>query len=93
MDTVTLKLRGMSCAACATGIEQTLRSLPGVEQCSVNFGAELATVQYDAAQTNVAQMQDAVDEAGYAAVPLQDEDLLAGEDEAEQRANRAESRD
>ncbi|HEY9880690.1 MAG TPA: heavy metal translocating P-type ATPase [Leptolyngbyaceae cyanobacterium] len=91
MENQTLKLRGMSCASCASNIEEAIRSVPGVDACSVNFGAEQAAVTYDPKQTNLAQIQSAVDEAGYTAQPLQD-DVLAPEDDAERRERDAENR-
>jgi P-type Cu+ transporter len=91
MENATLKLRGMSCASCANNIETAIRSVPGVETCSVNFGAEQAAVTYDARKTDVAAIQAAVDAAGYAAQPMQ-EDVLAPEDDAERRERQAEHR-
>lgn len=88
MDTITLKLRGMSCAACASNIEATVRAVPGVAVCNVNFGAEQAVVTYERSLTDVATIQQAVNGAGYTAVPLQD-DVLAPEDEAERRSRQA----
>jgi P-type Cu+ transporter len=79
MDNLTLKLRGMSCAACASSIEQAIKSVPGVIECSVNFGMEQATIQYDSKETNLAIIQEAVDAAGYEALPLQE----MAEDDAE----------
>ncbi|WP_416667103.1 heavy metal translocating P-type ATPase [Egbenema bharatensis] len=93
METATLKLRGMSCASCATNIEQIIRSVPGVRECNVNFGAEQAIVTYDADKTAVATIQTAVDEAGYTAIPFQDQDPLGGEDDEERAARQAELRD
>ena len=90
MDTANLKLRGMSCASCASNIEDAIRSVPGVETCSVNFGAEQATVTYDPGKTGVAEIQEAVDAAGYSAQPMQD-DVLAPEDDAERRERQAEN--
>ncbi|HEY9666507.1 MAG TPA: heavy metal translocating P-type ATPase, partial [Coleofasciculaceae cyanobacterium] len=92
MENTTLKLRGMSCAACAGNIEEAIRSVPGVEVCNVNFGAEQASVTYNPNQTDVAAIQDAVDAAGYSALPMQD-DVLAPEDDAERQARQAENRD
>jgi P-type Cu+ transporter len=89
-SSVTLRLRGMSCAACAKGIEEALRSVPGVSQGDVNFATEQAVVLYDAQTTTLQQIRAAVDEAGYAAYPL--EDPLAEEDVAEQRIQRLETR-
>jgi len=92
MENTTLKLRGMSCASCAGNIEEAIRSVPGVEACNVNFGAEQASVSYDPSQTDVAAIQGAVDAAGYSAVPMQD-DVLAPEDDAEQQARQSENQD
>ena len=92
MENATMKLRGMSCASCASNIEEAIRSVPGVETCNVNFGAEQASVTYNPSQTDVAAIQDAVDAAGYSALPMQD-DVLAPEDDAERRARQSENQD
>lgn len=89
MENITLKLRGMSCASCANNVEDAIRSVLGVEACSVNFGAEQATVTYDSDKTDVATLQSAVDAAGYSALPMQD-DVLAPEADAEQQDRQAE---
>jgi len=89
MDNLTLKLRGMSCASCASSIEQAIQSVPGVIECSVNFGMEQATIQYDSKQTNLATIQSAVDAAGYEALPLQE--MAAAEDDAEKADRKSES--
>jgi P-type Cu+ transporter len=91
MENIILKLQGMSCASCANNIENAIRSVPGVEACSVNFGAEQAAVTYDIRKTDVAAIQVAVDAAGYAALPMQD-DVLAPEDDAERQERQAEHR-
>ncbi|GAB4440597.1 MAG: heavy metal translocating P-type ATPase [Cyanobacteria bacterium J069] len=91
MENQTFRLRGMSCAACANNIEEAIRSVPGVEACSVNFGAEQAAVTYDAHKTDVAAIQAAVDAAGYAALPLND-DVLAPEADAERQERQTEQR-
>ena len=91
METATLKLRGMSCAACATNIEQAIRSVPGVSNSSVNFAIEQATVTYDPTQADLSKIQAAVAEAGYTAQP-QAEDVLASETDTEQQQRQAEHR-
>lgn len=93
MDTLTLKLRGMSCASCARNIELAIRSVPGVSDCSVNFGAEQATIKYDPHKTNLDKIQGAVDAAGYSSYSLQEQEMLTGEDDAHKAARQAESRD
>lgn len=92
METATLKLQGMSCAACANNIEDAIRSVPGVEECHVNFGAEQATVHYLPRRTNLGDIQQAIVEAGYSAYSLQDQEMVTSETDAEQAARRAESR-
>lgn len=91
MENTHLKLRGMSCASCAKTIEDTIRSVDGVHRCSVNFGAEQATVTYDKRKTNLKAICDAVDAVGYSAMPMQDEDLFTTDD-IEQQTRQAENR-
>ena len=90
---ITLKLRGMSCASCASSIEAAIRSVPGVRESNVNFGVEQAHITYDPQQTNVRSIQDAVAAAGYSAQPIQEQDLLSGDNDAERQTRQAESRD
>ena len=92
MDTTTLKLRGMSCASCATSIESAIRAVPGVSDSSVNFGVEQATVTYDPQKIDIEGIQRAVEEAGYSAFPLQPE-MVTGDEDAEKVARSRESRD
>lgn len=93
MENTTLKLRGMSCASCASSIEDAINSVPGVDECIVNFGAEQATIEYDPRRTDLEAIQEAVDAAGYSAYPLQKQNLMAGDDDAEKRHRLRESRD
>lgn len=72
MEHQTFKLNGMSCAACASAVEAAIRAVPGVEVCTVNFGAEQATVTYDPQRTTAAAIAAAVDDAGYSAHLLDD---------------------
>jgi len=92
-DNATFKLRGMSCASCANSVEDAIRSVPGVSECSVNFGAEQATVTYDPKKTDLDAIQNAVDAAGYSAQPIQEQDLLTGDNDAEKATRLAEERD
>ncbi|MBG1271827.1 heavy metal translocating P-type ATPase [Nostoc sp. WHI] len=92
MENATLKLRGMSCASCAKNIEDAIASVPGVSECIVNFGAEQATVEYDSRTTDLDAIQEAVKAAGYSAYPLQKQNLMVGEDDAEKKYRLRESR-
>ncbi|NLM36901.1 MAG: copper-translocating P-type ATPase [Firmicutes bacterium] len=64
---VTLKIGGMSCAACAARIEKKLNSLDGVTKAAVNLATEQAVVEYDPAQVKVAELLKVVAALGYQA--------------------------
>ncbi len=92
LNHATLKLQGMSCAACANSIERAIARVPGVQQAQVNFGAALATVAYDPQQTDLKAIQSAVDAAGYTALPQQDQDIFAAENDEERATQLAAQR-
>ena len=93
MDTATIKLRGMSCASCANSIEDAIRSVPGVSNSSVNFGAEQATITYNPRKTSIEKIQEAIEAVGYSSYSLQSQEMVTGEDDAQKAARTAESRD
>ncbi|MGV2828817.1 heavy metal translocating P-type ATPase [Myxosarcina sp. GI1(2024)] len=93
LEKINLKLRGMSCASCASSIEEAISNVPGVAQCNVNFGAEQAAIEYNPRRTSIKTIQDAVEEAGYSSYSLQEQEMITGEDDAEKAARIAESRD
>jgi len=93
MDTLTLKLRGMSCASCASNIEKAIVAVPGVTECNVNFGVEQATIKYDPKRTNLEKIQQAVTDAGYSAYSLQSQEMITGENDAEKAEREAEQRE
>ena len=51
-ERVELALEGMTCAACAARIENTLNRLPGVE-AAVNYATASARIDYDRAESGV----------------------------------------
>jgi P-type Cu+ transporter len=64
-----LPITGMTCASCANRIERKLNTLDGVS-ASVNYATEKATVDFDPAAVEPAQLVAAVAAAGYrAALP------------------------
>ena len=87
METLTLKLRGMSCAACASRIEQAIKGVAGVVECNVNFALDQATIRYNPQKTQLEIIQKAVTDAGYGADPLQEMDN--NEDDTSQSMRRA----
>jgi len=63
-----LKISGMTCATCASTIEKALRNLPGVVAAQVNFGSEVAEVEYDSSHVKLDDLEKAVRDAGYQTV-------------------------
>ncbi|MGH8017293.1 MAG: heavy-metal-associated domain-containing protein [Opitutaceae bacterium] len=57
----------MDCAACATGIEASLRSVPGVRAARVDYGSKRADVVFDPAITSAAQLLASIDRTGFPA--------------------------
>ncbi|WP_229459088.1 heavy metal translocating P-type ATPase, partial [Massilia cavernae] len=66
---LTLPIEGMSCASCAGRVEKALRAVPGVRDANVNLAMERAFVTSDNA-LDTAQLVQAVERAGYKAVPV-----------------------
>jgi Cu+-exporting ATPase len=68
MDKITLNLRGMHCASCASSIESTTRAINGVASSNVNFATEQVAIEYDKQKTNPDAIQKAIASIGYEAV-------------------------
>ena len=67
METVTLKVDGMSCGGCVASVTRVLKATPGVSDAVVELAAKRATVTFDPARTSVPALKSAIDDAGYAA--------------------------
>jgi len=88
MATDTLKIGGMTCAACSARVERAIRKLQGIESAVVNLTTEKATVIYDPGTLRLSSIKEAVENAGYkiieaskpGPVPI-DEDKLRKEKE------------
>lgn len=72
MQTLTLSIKGMSCAACVARVEDTLKTVPGVSDAQVNFATHQATVHHNAVLIDT--LVHAVSSAGYEASPHISED-------------------
>ncbi|KZE95102.1 Copper-exporting P-type ATPase A [Geobacillus stearothermophilus] len=62
--TVTLKVTGMTCAACANRIEKVLNKMGGVK-AHVNLAMEKATIQYDPSKQTIADIETKIENLGY----------------------------
>jgi Cu+-exporting ATPase len=64
---VTLKVTGMTCAACQSFVQKTLLAQPGVSDASVNLMMQNATVAYEPAAISAQKLVEAVEKIGYGA--------------------------
>lgn len=55
----------MSCASCATNVEEHVKKLPGVIQASVNFASNTLQIEFDPKQISLLQLQHEVRSIGY----------------------------
>lgn len=72
---IVLKLKGMSCAVCASRIEKALQKLDVSVKCSVNFASEEAVVSFNEERVNENQLVREVKRIGYAAKVKEERDL------------------
>lgn len=63
--TVTLSVRGMTCAACPITIKKALRNVAGVQKVEVSYEKKEAVVTFDDAKVNVDALTEATKRAGY----------------------------
>ncbi len=71
---------GMSCAGCASNVEQALSGHKGVKTAKVNFAASTVMVEYDADSVSPEDLRETVRQAGY--------DLVIEEEGEEDQAER-----
>ncbi|HEX9062422.1 MAG TPA: heavy metal translocating P-type ATPase [Clostridia bacterium] len=61
----SIKISGMSCAACAARIEKGLSKLSGVKAANVNFAMEKATVSFDDGETGPEKFEETIQKLGF----------------------------
>jgi Cu+-exporting ATPase len=85
MNTETLSVGGMHCAACSARVEKALNKLDGVESAVVNLATEKATVVYDPRALRLSTIKEAITNAGYEPIEISadtaDQDKLRKEKE------------
>lgn len=65
MEQIVIGIAGMSCQKCVQSITGILQALPGVERAEVSLEAAQARVFCDPERIGVAQLRDAVEDAGF----------------------------
>lgn len=65
MKKVLLKIDGMTCSACSTGLEKYLNKQDGIKQATVNLIMNNANIEYDDRKLNLEQIEKFVEKAGF----------------------------
>jgi P-type Cu+ transporter len=98
---VSLPVTGMTCAACARTIENTLKDTTGVASASVNFATGRAVVSFDPSAVGLDDLVHAVRDVGYDVIEVPKTAVAAGTaagavedrlEDLEQKAHAAEYR-
>jgi len=63
--TKTLSVSGMTCPACASGLEASFRNLPGVREAKVDYNAKRATITYDPTKQTLEAVKKLITDSGY----------------------------
>ncbi|HCF4209951.1 TPA: mercury resistance system periplasmic binding protein MerP [Pseudomonas aeruginosa] len=67
IQTVTLEVSGMTCAACPFTVKKALTKVEGVTKAEVSYENREAIVTFDDAKTSVEALTQASENAGYPA--------------------------
>lgn len=75
---VSMKVSGMTCAACANKIEKGLSKMEGVQEANVNFAIETTKVIYDPQYTSPKDFENKIEKLGYHVLHEKDEFDISG---------------
>lgn len=64
----TIKIAGMSCAACSARIERVLNRTEGIKKANVNLATEKASIEYDDSVISADKIEEAIRGLGYEVV-------------------------
>ena len=65
MDTVIIKVNGMTCGGCVNSVRKAVAAVDGVSSVDVSLPNAQATVVYDAARAKPADFKSAITDAGF----------------------------
>jgi Cu2+-exporting ATPase len=65
IETISLPVLGMTCAACAVSVESMVKSLLGVQKAEVNYATQTVKVDFDPSSVQPPKFREAVQSIGY----------------------------
>lgn len=72
----TVRINGMTCAACASRIEKAVGKLEGVSNASVNFATEKLSIEYDPQKLKLSAVKQAIEKIGYKTFDIEKKDAI-----------------
>ncbi len=76
---LTFRIRGMTCAGCAAGIEAKLKNTEGIEEARINYASEKGIIVYRKDQIRISEIKKIISVLGYEASVS--EDFTDGEED------------
>jgi Cu+-exporting ATPase len=62
---ISAPVEGMTCASCVARVEKAISKIEGIKNVTVNFASEKASFEYDPDTTDLKDIKNIVEEAGY----------------------------
>ncbi|MCL2592590.1 MAG: heavy metal translocating P-type ATPase [Defluviitaleaceae bacterium] len=72
MENITLKISGMTCAACSAALEKAIKKLDSATDVSVNFATGKLSLNFDPKKINVQKIEAEVEKLGFKVVSEED---------------------
>ena len=80
---IVFPIIGMHCASCAKLIARSLKTIDGVTEAQVNYGSEMASVDYDSGICSISEIEKNVDKTGYKALIIRKSEFKPSDSEGE----------
>ncbi len=75
---ISLPVKGMTCASCASRIERVIGKLPGIGEANVNLATEHADISFDPSAISPVEISTAIVKAGFTVPPQSYEIAIEG---------------
>ena len=68
METITINIKGMTCAGCVRSVKNVLEPISGVSSVEISLEKGQAAITFDPSKANSTQFKTANQDAGYEVV-------------------------
>ncbi|KPN71423.1 heavy-metal-associated domain-containing protein [Neisseria sp. 83E34] len=65
METINIKIGGMTCGGCVKSVTKVLEALDGVAKAEVDLASASAQITFDPAEVQTAALVEAIEDAGF----------------------------